>query len=352
MRRAMYSTVGLALVFSSWLPAARAQHHAQPMSPPGFFNGLTPNSTPEGDAARIGAVAGLLPAQAGAFPAPVNALGAYNVMRAQADSIDLSTMIRWNEYLAATMGIENNLSVSAWRARRQHLKEMYNKRKQRIANSPEELDLLNGDALNALLEQLSNPKIHPSDLKKKGESIPGETIQRCVFRYPSLDLTISLGRLTLRDGWPLALCATAFADQRKAYHQALDIALEQNLAGKLTPESFRAVKEAVEALKAKLTKTIPASQKDDFVQAKTFLDDLDEAVDPLRHPVGEKVLAGVDRYAGTNVGEAVAFVQRHNLRFAPALTDCEGESYHLLYAAMLRLRDAIAPFADRKDPIN
>jgi hypothetical protein len=348
MRKAVYTVVGLTVTLGSWADRVWAQHHAQAMPPPGFYNGLTPNSTVEGDVSRLGAYGALASAPTGGSAAAVNAVGAYNLLRSHADSVDMSNMIRWNEYLAATMEVENNQSLVRRGERRKHLIAMYNLRKQRIANDPTELDLFNGDALNALLEQLSNPKISPSLLRKSGESIPGETIQRCAFRYPSFGLTISLGRLTVRDGWPFALRGMPFAEERKAYHAAVEKALEQNLAGNLTPEAFRAVQAAVKALTAKYKATIPASEKDDFVQAKVFLEDLEEAVSPLRNPNAEKVLAGVDRYAGTTLGEAVAFMQRFNLRFASALTDYERESYHLLYAGMLRLRDGIFPGAAGK----
>ena len=258
-------------------------------------------------------------------------------------------MMTWNEYYWATVDEECRRSRVARSERHKRLIGLYNERRERITNKPEELDLLNGDALNVLLGELSNPKIHPSKLRKQGEPIPGETIQRCAFRYPSVGMTISLGRLTIRDGWPFTLRAQAFAPERAAYQKAMETALEQNLDGKLTPEAFKMLQKAVEALKLKLKATIPPSDRDDFVQAKTFLEDLDEAVAPLHNPVGEKVLAGVDRYGGTTVGDAVTFMQRFNLRFAPALTPDERESYHLLFASMQRLRTTIDPTAAVKD---
>jgi hypothetical protein len=342
MRRSLIVAVALVVLLGLALGRCQAQQHAapaQPMPTPGFYNGFTPNSTIDGDAARLAAVTGLVNAEANRL----GALGTYNLNRAHADAIDSATLQSWNEYFAACMAEENRRSGTARAARRQHLIEMYNVRRARIANNPEEIDLLNGDALNELLAQLSNPKIHPSSLRKRGETIPGETIQRCAFHYASRGLTISLGRLTVRDGWPLALRDQAFAAERRAYQTAVEAALEKNLQGKLTPEAFRTLQQAVEALKARLKATIPAAQKEDYVPAKAFLDDLDEAVATLRDPNAEKVLAGVDRYGGTTVGDTVSFMQRFNIRFAPALTAEERESYHLLYASMMQLRDIVVP---------
>ncbi len=256
MRWAVYAAVGLAVVFATWVEPAKGQHPAAPMPTPGFYNGMTPNSTIDGDAARLSAYAGLMNSQAAAL----GAMGSFNLNRAYADAIDNQTMMTWNEYYWACVDEECRRSRVARSERRKRLISLYNERRERITNRPEELDLLNGDALNMLLGQLSNPKIHPSSWRKKGESIPGETIQRCAFRYPSVGMTISLGRLTVRDGWPLALRDKAFAPERAAYHKAVETALEQNLEGKLTPETFRSLRKTVEALKVKLTATIPASE--------------------------------------------------------------------------------------------
>ncbi len=352
MRKIVSNVFGLAVLSSSWATSVCGQQHVQPMATPGFYNGLTPNSTPEGDAARLGAYGALMTAQGNGFASVFNAIGLYNLNSAQADAIDARTMITWNEYIYSCLEAENQLNQGSRTARRDRLRRQYRERKERIAYNPSELDLFNGDALNALLEQLSNPKIHPYVLKKSGESIPGETLQRCAFRYPSQNLTVSLGRLTVRDGWPLSLRGVTFKEEREAYRDAVEKALEQNLSDKLTPEAFRALKRAVEALKDELKKTIPADERESFVQAKVFLEDLEDAVAPLHDPNCEKVLAGVDRYAGTTVGEAVAFMQRFNVRFAPALTQYERESYHLLYAAMDRLKNEIGAGGPAGLPLN
>jgi hypothetical protein len=348
MRPVVCTAICVTVALGPGVALVRAQHHAAPMPTPGFYNGLTPNSTIDGDASRLAGYAGLVNAEA----ARIGALGTFNLNRAHADAIDSSTMMAWNEYIWGCLNEENRRSLAARAERRKRLISLYNARRERIANNPVELDLMNGDALNMLLEQLSNPKIHPAILRKKGEAIPGETIQRCAFHYPSIGRTISLGRLTVRDGWPPALRGQSFAQERAAYHKAVETAMEQNLAGKLSLETFRSLQKTVEALKVKFKATSPPTQDDDFVQAKTFLDDLDEVVAPLHDQDGEAVLAGVDRYAGTTVGDAVTFLQRFNLRFAPALTPDERESYHLLYATMLHLRNRIDLAGGARDEID
>ena len=48
---------------------------------------------------------------------------------------------------------------------------------------------------------------------------------------------------------------------------------------------------AVEALRRKLQELNPSLQREDFALARSFLDNLADTIEPLRHPVVEKVLA-------------------------------------------------------------
>jgi hypothetical protein len=299
------------------------------MPPPGFYNGLTPNSTLAGDSVRLGQLAALAPAMS---------TPTFVLSRSVSDAIDTSTLMTWNEYYSAVCDEQHRRALAQKSARRRRIIEMYNARRQRIQNAPEELDLLLGDTPNEILVQLSNPKIHPSRLRRAGESIAGETIQRISFVHGTGESSISLGRLTVREGWPQPLRGAAFERERRVYLQPIEAALELNRRNSLTPEAYQTVRNAVAALKSKLQTVSTTLENPDYVLTKMVLDDLDEAVRPLRDPNMEKVLAGIDRYAGTTVGDLVVFMQRFHLRFAPAVTPEERESCHLLYLGMRLFR--------------
>jgi hypothetical protein len=332
MRRDLLAGASVVIATSFLTHPTWGQERQSPPTPPGLYNGLTPGSTPPGDALRLGELAAL---QA-ALRTPM-----FFLSRPVADAIDASTIMTWNEYYQAIIDEQNR----RYRARKSQRLRLYNQRQQRILEDPGEIDLMLGDAPNALLSQLANPRIGPSSLRRYGESIPGETIQRISFHFGTGESPISLGRLTVRDGWPLALRGAAFERERRAYQDAVEIVLELSRQGKLTPEKFRDLQRAVEALRRKLQAINPTLQREDFALARSFLDNLADAVEPLRDPVVEKVLAGIDSYSGTTVGDLVIFMQRYNLRFAPATTPEERESYHALYAAMQRLRDVVGPVA-------
>lgn len=331
MRRRLLAVGGLIVATSVWGHPASGQEPKPPMIPPGLLSGPA-IPTMAADGLRLGELSALQFAMGTPY---------FFLSDPLADAINTSTLITWNEYYQTILDLQNRQH----RARKKQRLKLYNQRQQRILEDPGEVDLMLGDAPNAVLAVLSNPRIGPSSLRRYGEAIPGETIQRITFHFGTGEAPISLGRLTVRDGWPLALRGAAFDRERRAYQDALEVVLESSREGKLTPEAFRDLQRAVEALNRKLQEINPTLQRQDFALARAFLDNLADAVEPLRHPVVEKVLAAIDSYSGTTVGDLVIFMQRFNLRFAPAVSPEERETYHSLYSAMLRLRDVVGPVA-------
>src|SRR5438270_834920 len=55
----------------------------------------------------------------------------------------------------------------------------------------------------------------------------------------------------------------------------------------------------------------------------------------------QRVLADLDRYAGTTLDDLRVFMQAHNLRFATADTDEERRIYPELYADLSKMRDLV-----------
>ena len=163
MRLAMCTAICLTVTLGPGVAPLWGQHHPAPMPTPGFYNGLTPNSTIDGDASRLAGYAGLVNADA----ARIAAMGKYNLDRAHADAIDSATLMSWNEYFVACIEEENRRSKLAQSVRRQRLIRAYNARQERIANDPDEIDLLNGDALNQLLATaLQDPSVRPEEMRR------------------------------------------------------------------------------------------------------------------------------------------------------------------------------------------
>ena len=153
MRRDLLAGAWVIVAASLWSgPATGQERKPPPPTPPGLYQGLTPGSTLPGDAFRLGELGAL---QA-AMGTPM-----FFMSRPLADAIDASTIMTWNEYYQAVLDMQNR----RYRARKRQRLEAYNRKQQRILEDPGEVDLMLGDAPNAVLAALSNPRIGPSSLR-------------------------------------------------------------------------------------------------------------------------------------------------------------------------------------------
>jgi len=294
------------------------------------YGGIGPGSTPQGDIARG---AGIMAA----------GMGQFNMSTAMANSINVDTAIKWNQYVYLSLEEDNRKKAihRAYRVARN--KENYQLILSRIRENPTLADLRSGDALNAVLEQLLDPKLDPSSMRQSSVPLSGKTIRTIPFQHGSEALTFSLLRLTAHDDWPISLRGDEFARERKAYERAVDNALDLDIEGKLSLRAVVQVQNAVVDLERKVDQEIPQSSRDLYVQAKNHLKKLAQIGQMFKSPVVESVLADVDKYPGTTVGDLLVFMQRHNLRFGTADTDAERELYLNLFASLKTQRDGVKP---------
>jgi hypothetical protein len=300
------------------------------------FGFIGPGSTPQGDIMRG---EGILYSGLGNF---YNGLGMFNLNSAMAESINVDTSMRLNEYIYQSRLEQIRRLNERVKARKEnHLKQLAEIRK-RLSESPNESDLMNGDALNILLEQLTDPRIPPSTLRYARVPLPGETIQMIPFQYATMGGVISMRQLTVRDGWPLALRGEDFALERRIYLRAVDRVLEEDLDGKLSLPAVNALQQAILGLQNKMEEKVPESDLEIYLQAKNFIKSLSESTRMLKSSVVERVLADIQKYPGTTVADLLEFMQRYNLQFSPATVPAERDLYRALYQLLVRQRTVLA----------
>ncbi len=256
--------------------------------------------------------------------------GAYNYDTAMAGSINTNTVMRWNQYAFQSAQAAGSRNAAHGRARRaaniREQAEIHN----RVRNHPETLDIVDGDALNALLDELINPAILNSSLRLIKTPLKPDLIQDIPFEYASEGMTVCLDQMTLNDQWPLALRVEAFRADRESVRKAIFAALEQDKEGDIEPRTIEAVKSAIDQLRLKFEKTVLQTSPD-YIPARDTLKALAGLTKMLYSPKMEQVIAELDDYQGTTLGDLLAFMQAFNLRFAPANSFRERRIYMKLY---------------------
>jgi hypothetical protein len=287
-------------------------------------------STPDGDYLRGVGIAAM-------------GMGTYNLYTAQATSINVDTAIRWNEYLAAVFENENrNKSIhrEAVIAKR---KEDYNAILRRIRENPEEHDLMSGDALNAILDQLNDPKVYPNSYKAIPVTLSVELVRRIPFRLNAAGIEFSMQRLSTKGKgkWPVALRQERFAPERLAYERAVETALGQQVEGKMSVEAVQAVEGRVADLIRKFDQEVAVAKDALYRESKSRLRELQASAQVLKNSWIEQAIGELDRYSGTNVNDLRLYMQKYKLRFSGAATPEERKIFPEIYAALIQQKELL-----------
>jgi len=268
--------------------------------------------------------------------------GVYNYDNAVSGSINEDTVVRYNQYLYNSM-LEARRRYNREHANRLKLSDaQYQSRLARIRDNPSGDDIDSGDALNMILDQMSDPKVmQGSSLRLANGPVSSQAIRDIPFRDETDAITLSLDEMTDPKNWPAPLRSDAFRPEREAYQKAIDEALEEDKGGSLKPETIARVRNAVAALYQKVGETIPKTKRPDYTDSMNYLKGLAGMSRMLERPNVEAVLAELEKVQSTTVGNLLAFMHTYNLRFAPATTPKQRAIYRDLMPSLVQARDRI-----------
>jgi len=137
--------------------------------------------------------------------------GGYNRDTAIANSIEQDTILRWNEYMFQSQQEANRRAALRRAGQNRRTIDSGSAISKRVRENPDEHDLRNGDALNAILDEITNPKVHGVALRTIKNPISGQVIREIPFESASEAVTLSLHQLTGEGKWPVALHGERFA---------------------------------------------------------------------------------------------------------------------------------------------
>ncbi len=142
--------------------------------------------------------------------------------------------------------------------------------------------------------------------------------------------------------WPVALQDPRFDLYRRAYERAVDKALEQAIEGKAQIATIEAIEKAVGDLAYRLSEVVPADDQKLQSEALMRLAELKAVVGLFKRQTVQRALGDIDKYSGTSVNDLKNFMQKYNLRFAPAETPEERKLYPELYTLLEDQRTKVA----------
>jgi len=333
MIRRLSLALALAALVATTIGEARAQYY------PGYgaygWGGWGGGSTAQGDIAR-----GLGFYNIGA--------GIYNQETAVANSINEDTVTRWNQYMWLSQQEANRREYLRMARRQQRENVTADAIQKRLLENPTARDIADGDALNVILDQITDPRIHSSALRLATAPIKSAVVKSIPFENASEGITLSLNQLAAKGTWPLALQDERYAPEREAYQQAVAQALKEDEEGQISARTLAGVRSAVSRLRAKLEANRP-TDRTQFVQAENYVKALAGMARMLEDPQTEKILAELAKVPNTTLGGLLGFMHTYNLRFGPATTPEQRSAYEGLYPLMASHRDKVVKDAGLTD---
>ena len=119
-------------------------------------------------------------------------------------------------------------------------KAAYNEYKKNLQDHPTARDVENGDALNAALDQLSDPRISSSSLKIATAPIDAKVIKDIPFHNASEAVTIVLSQIKAASKWPRgSRTATDSSTTSKLFEEIAEKAPKEDEVGEISPDTLK-----------------------------------------------------------------------------------------------------------------
>ena len=209
-----------------------------------------------------------------------------------------------------------------------------------LQDHPTARDVENGDALNAALDQLSDPRISASSLKIASAPIDAKVIRDIPFKNASEAVTIVLSQIKAASKWPASLQGDRFIDEKRLFDEIADKAVKEDEEGDINPDTLRKARELINSLKAKLAAQ-PLPTVTDNQDATRFVKTLSGLVRMLEKPDTKDALDQLRMVKSTTLGNLLAFMHVYNLRFGAATTPHQRLIYDQIYPALDDVRDRV-----------
>jgi hypothetical protein len=265
--------------------------------------------------------------------------GYYNEQTAVARSINANTAMQVNQYMYEVNKENARTFYARSAAKQKEASATGEKIYTRLHDNPSPQDIHSGDALNVVLDDLTNPAVYSQMLPMATQQIDPQLVKNVQFSYAANMIAISLSDLTANGAPDYLLTTPAYATDR-AKIKGLAAEIRKSLAdgGQPSAESLANIRAAIKALKDKVDSDLPQGSpnrrdSDNYLKALIGLSKM------LSRPSIAEYLTGLNKVKSTSLGHLISFMHTFNLRFGAAKAPEQELAYDQLYPLLVALRD-------------
>lgn len=266
--------------------------------------------------------------------------GMYNLNTAQAANINAQTAMQWNDYVAQIT--HESARMHAMRVHNEFQKNqaLYDAHQKRLRENPGQYEVENGDALNTVLDDLTNPRLGSAALRAARTPVPASLIAEVPFQSAVERVTLMLDDLRQAVKWPEVFEGQRFAQAKEVFDELRAQLRKEAESGEITPKTLRAAQEHVSKLRDSVVSR-PLPDPLDQKEAMRFLNACSSLLGLLRKPDIQPAMLELRKVQDTTVGHLLGFMNAFNLRFGPAKTLREKQAYRQLFEILDGTRDQI-----------
>ncbi len=197
-----------------------------------------------------------------------------------------------------------------------------------------------GDAINAAINQLTDPTVSSAALRLATAPIDASVIQDIAFRNASEGVTIVLSQIRAVTKWPRALDLERFADQKKDFESIVDRAIKEDEEGEISSDTLKNAHALVSVIRGKLAAE-PLEEAKARDDATKFVKTLAGVIRLLERPDTTEAFNQLRTVKTTQLGNLIAFMEIYNLRFGQATTPRQRAIYRDLFTQIDAVRDQV-----------
>lgn len=282
--------------------------------------------------------------------------GQYNLDSSMARSINVDTNLRISQAMWQSQHYMNYTNMLHRERKARNTNNALEGIKKRIHETPNDGDIRSGDAMNAILEDVTDPKkVHPSQLRLSNIPLePGQAKSLPLF-YASQAVAFTLSDLMGEEDWPLLLRAKVYKPYRDNLvktMKSIENETEENETG-LTPDYINAVNKAIADLDEAFQENAKFGDAG-YADAKAHISSLKKLSKMLVTPNFEQILAEIEKAKKANVQptvtDLIGFMKHFNLRFGAAKNEKQAQAMMDLFPKMDQIRDEILAQTKEANP--
>jgi hypothetical protein len=214
----------------------------------------------------------------------------------------------------------------------------------RSRRDPPLTEVWSGKSLNSLLD-------HVSKLQAAGQPGPKIGLNEELLRHVNLTTGAGGNIGLLRDDgnlqWPQPLQAPEFKEARERLGKQAPAAVQDlKFNNPADPAKLADMRAALRQLNDTLDKNIGGLSPSQYIEAKRYLNQLDDALKALADPNASRFFTQEWVAKGKDVARLVEYMRENGLRFAPAVPGDEA-AYRALHSALVAFDAGMSPVASR-----